>query len=97
MSWKTYACTAASRDRTPHRGQTRSYSEIAAELGDEGLSRAIGQALGHNRFAPGVPCRRVLAAGGKPGEFSAHGGATAKLGMLMIEGARPPVIPKLFF
>jgi methylated-DNA-[protein]-cysteine S-methyltransferase len=71
-------------------GHTRSYGEIAAELGDKGLSRAVGQALGHNPFAPVVPCHRVLAAGGKPGGFSAHGGATAKLRMLMIEGARPP-------
>ncbi|MBT2300184.1 methylated-DNA--[protein]-cysteine S-methyltransferase [Variovorax paradoxus] len=70
-------------------GRTRSYGEIAAELGDKGLARAVGQALGHNPFAPVVPCHRVLAAGGKPGGFSAHGGATAKLRMLMIEGARP--------
>lgn len=70
-------------------GRTRSYGEIAAELGDKGLARAVGQALGHNPFAPVVPCHRVLAAGGKPGGFSAHGGATAKLKMLMIEGARP--------
>jgi methylated-DNA-[protein]-cysteine S-methyltransferase len=70
-------------------GQTRSYGEIAAELSDKGLARAVGQALGHNPFAPVVPCHRVLAAGGKPGGFSAHGGATAKLRMLMIEGARP--------
>ncbi|VTU27940.1 Methylated-DNA--protein-cysteine methyltransferase, constitutive [Variovorax sp. PBL-H6] len=71
-------------------GSTRSYGEIAAELGDRQLSRAVGQALGHNPFAPVVPCHRVLAAGGKPGGFSAHGGAVAKLRMLMIEGARPP-------
>ena len=70
-------------------GRTRSYGEIAAELGDKDLARAVGQALGHNPFAPVVPCHRVLAAGGKPGGFSAHGGATAKLRMLMIEGARP--------
>jgi methylated-DNA-[protein]-cysteine S-methyltransferase len=70
-------------------GRTCSYGEIAAELGDKGLARAVGQALGHNPFAPVVPCHRVLAAGGKPGGFSAHGGATAKLRMLMIEGARP--------
>ncbi|OUL98739.1 methylated-DNA--[protein]-cysteine S-methyltransferase [Variovorax sp. JS1663] len=71
-------------------GRTRTYGEIAAELGDKGLSRAVGQALGHNPFAPVVPCHRVLAAGGKPGGFSAHGGAVSKLKMLMIEGARPP-------
>jgi methylated-DNA-[protein]-cysteine S-methyltransferase len=34
-----------------------------------------------------VPCHRVLAAGGKPGGFSANGGVTTKLKMLAIEGA----------
>ena len=57
-------------------GETRTYGEVARELGDKGLARAVGQALGHNPFAPVVPCHRVLAAGGKPGGFSAHGGAT---------------------
>lgn len=71
-------------------GQTRSYGDIAAELGDKGLARVVGQALGHNPFAPVVPCHRVLAVGGKPGGFSAHGGAVSKLKMLAIEGARPP-------
>jgi methylated-DNA-[protein]-cysteine S-methyltransferase len=71
-------------------GQTRTYGEIAAELGEPGASRAVGQALGANPFAIIVPCHRVLAAGGKWGGFSAHGGAAAKLRMLAIEGARPP-------
>lgn len=71
-------------------GQTRTYGDIATELGDKGLARAVGQALGLNPFAPVVPCHRVLAAGGKPGGFSAHGGAVSKLRMLAIEGARPP-------
>lgn len=70
-------------------GRTRSYGDIAAELGDKGLARAVGQALGLNPFAPVVPCHRVLAAGGKWGGFSAHGGAASKLRMLVIEGARP--------
>ena len=70
-------------------GETRTYGDVAAELGDKSLARAVGQALGLNPFAPVVPCHRVLAAGGKPGGFSAHGGAAAKLRMLAIEGARP--------
>ncbi len=69
-------------------GCTRTYGDIAAELGDKGLARAVGQTLGHNPFAPVVPCHRVLAAGGKTGGFSAHGGAVSKLRMLAIEGAR---------
>lgn len=70
-------------------GRTRTYGDIAQELGDKGLARAVGQALGLNPFAPVVPCHRVLAAGGKWGGFSAHGGAASKLRMLAIEGARP--------
>ncbi|WP_018904474.1 methylated-DNA--[protein]-cysteine S-methyltransferase [Variovorax paradoxus] len=77
-------------------GQTRTYGEIAAELGDKGLSRAVGQAMGHNPFAPVVPCHRVLAAGNKPGGFSAGGGALTKLRMLDIEGARPNGMASLF-
>lgn len=66
-------------------GQTRTYGEIAAELGDKHLARAVGQALGFNPFAPVVPCHRVLAAGQRSGGFSAHGGAATKLRMLATE------------
>ena len=68
-------------------GTTRSYGDLAEQLGRKGLSRAVGQALGLNPFAPVVPCHRVLAAGGKTGGFSAGGGAATKLRMLEIEGA----------
>ncbi len=77
-------------------GQTRSYGEIATELGDRQLARAVGQALGANPFAPVVPCHRVLAADGRPGGFSAHGGAHTKLRMLAIEGAMPGGTASLF-
>jgi methylated-DNA-[protein]-cysteine S-methyltransferase len=68
-------------------GSTRTYGEVALELGDVKLARAVGQAMGHNPFAPVVPCHRVLAAGNQPGGFSATGGAATKLRMLAIEGA----------
>ena len=75
-------------------GATLTYGDIANQLGDPGAARAVGQALGHNPFAIVVPCHRVLASGGKPGGFSANGGAVTKLRMLAIEGA--PVTPSLF-
>lgn len=75
-------------------GRTLTYGDIAARLGDPQCARAVGQALGRNPFPIVVPCHRVLAAGGKPGGFSAPGGATTKLRMLAIEGA--PVTPSLF-
>lgn len=68
-------------------GRTRTYGEVAEQIGSKGLSRAVGQALGLNPFAPVVPCHRVLAAGGKTGGFSAGGGAATKMRMLEIEGA----------
>lgn len=68
-------------------GQTLSYGEVAAKLGAPGAARAVGQALGHNPFAPIVPCHRVLAAGKRSGGFSAGGGVATKLRMLQIEKA----------
>jgi methylated-DNA-[protein]-cysteine S-methyltransferase len=68
-------------------GQTLTYGEIARRLGDPRLARAVGQALGRNPFAPVVPCHRVLAAHGRSGGFSAHGGVRTKLRLLAIEGA----------
>ncbi len=77
-------------------GETLTYGEIAARLGEPGAARAVGQALGRNPFAIVVPCHRVLAAGGKSGGFSAPGGVTTKLRMLAIEGARAGTALLLF-
>lgn len=71
-------------------GKTTTYGEIALQLGDLGLSRAIGQAMGDNPCPIIVPCHRVLAADGKPGGFSAPGGVRTKMRMLAIEGAATP-------
>ena len=77
-------------------GATLSYGQIAERLGDRQLARAVGRALGRNPFAPVVPCHRVLAAGGRPGGFSAHGGLRTKLQLLILEGASPGGEPDLF-
>jgi O-6-methylguanine DNA methyltransferase len=74
--------------RTIPPGATLSYGEVASRLGAPGSARAVGQALGRNPFALVVPCHRVLAAGGKVGGFSAHGGTVTKLRLLSIEGGR---------
>ncbi|WP_406857013.1 methylated-DNA--[protein]-cysteine S-methyltransferase [Alsobacter sp. KACC 23698] len=67
-------------------GRTLTYGDIARRLGDPEAARAVGQALGRNPFPIIVPCHRVLAANGRPGGFSAHGGRSTKLRMLAIEG-----------
>lgn len=77
-------------------GRTLSYGEVAERLGDVGLARDVGQALGRNPFPIIVPCHRVLARAGKAGGFSAPGGVTTKLRMLTIERARIGAEPDLF-
>ncbi|MGV8853979.1 MAG: methylated-DNA--[protein]-cysteine S-methyltransferase [Devosia sp.] len=67
-------------------GQTTSYGALARALGDVTLSRAVGQAMGANPMPLLIPCHRVLASNGKPGGFSAPGGALSKLRMLALEG-----------
>ena len=74
--------------RTIPPGSTLSYGEVAARAGEPGSARTVGEALGSNPFALVVPCHRVLAAGGKMGGFSAHGGVATKRRLLAIEGWR---------
>jgi len=82
--------------RTIPPGQTMTYGDIAKRLGGVELSRDVGQALGRNPCPIVVPCHRVLAAGNKPGGFSANGGVVTKLKMLTIEGAVVNHTPSLF-
>ena len=82
--------------RTIPPGETMTYGDIAKRLGGVELSRDVGQALGRNPCPIVVPCHRVLAAGGKPGGFSANGGVVTKLKMLAIEGAVVNHTPSLF-
>jgi methylated-DNA-[protein]-cysteine S-methyltransferase len=77
-------------------GQTLTYGDIAKRLGGVELSRDVGRAMGQNPCPVIVPCHRVLAAGGKPGGFSANGGVETKLKMLAIEGAYVNHTPSLF-
>jgi methylated-DNA-[protein]-cysteine S-methyltransferase len=82
--------------RTIPPGKTMTYGDIAKRLGGLELSRDVGQALGRNPCPIVVPCHRVLAAGNKPGGFSANGGVVTKLKMLEIEGAAVNHTPSLF-
>jgi AraC family transcriptional regulator, regulatory protein of adaptative response / methylated-DNA-[protein]-cysteine methyltransferase len=46
------------------RGETRSYSQLARELGDPKATRAVARACATNRVALVVPCHRVVGASG---------------------------------
>ncbi|HEY7852477.1 MAG TPA: methylated-DNA--[protein]-cysteine S-methyltransferase [Caulobacteraceae bacterium] len=77
-------------------GTTRTYGELAAEVGQPGEARAVGTAMARNRFPIVVPCHRVLAAGGGFGGFSAPGGLESKARLLTIERAAISDAPLLF-
>jgi methylated-DNA-[protein]-cysteine S-methyltransferase len=64
-------------------GQTRSYGELAAVIGQPGASRAVGLANGRNPVAIIVPCHRVIAAGGGLGGYG--GGLDRKRFLLDLE------------
>lgn len=69
-------------------GQTRTYGQLAKEIGEPQASQAVGQALGSNSIPLIIPCHRILASGGKMGGFSAPGGLFTKEKLLLLEGAR---------
>jgi methylated-DNA-[protein]-cysteine S-methyltransferase len=77
-------------------GTTASYGEIAATIGEPGLAREVGAALGRNPFPVIVPCHRVLSAEGGLHGFSAPGGIATKRRMLEIERAPGFVQQPLF-
>jgi methylated-DNA-[protein]-cysteine S-methyltransferase len=52
-------------------GQTTSYGELAAELGNPTASRAVGLANGRNPIAVIIPCHRVI---GRDGSLTGYGG-----------------------
>ncbi len=65
-------------------GTTKSYGEIAKEIGSPKAVRAVGSACGANPVPLLVPCHRVLAANVHLGGFS--GGLDWKLRLLAAEG-----------
>lgn len=65
-------------------GETRSYGEIARQIGRPDASRAVGAANGRNPISIVAPCHRVLGADGKLTGFA--GGLEAKHQLLKLEG-----------
>ena len=67
-----------------HYGQLSTYGEIARDIGCSGGGRAVGQAMGSNRFPLIVPCHRVIAGNRAIGGFSS--GIRLKQYLLQLEG-----------
>jgi methylated-DNA-[protein]-cysteine S-methyltransferase len=73
-------------------GETRSYGEIAQQIGSPGAFRAVGLANGHNPIGIIVPCHRVI---GSNGSLTGYGGGLdRKRALLELEKSR--TVPALF-
>ena len=78
-------------------GETTTYGDLARELGDATLARAVGGAVGHNPLSVIVPCHRVV---GKDGRLTGYaGGLERKRFLLDLEASparREQPAPSLF-
>lgn len=70
-------------------GETRSYGQIAHQLGNPNAVRAVGAANGRNPLSIILPCHRVVGATGKLTGFA--GGLEAKASLLSLEGVYLPL------
>lgn len=68
-------------------GETRSYGQLAKQLGNPRASRAVGAANGRNPVSIIVPCHRVIGSSGKLTGFA--GGLGTKAHLLGLEKVRP--------
>jgi AraC family transcriptional regulator of adaptative response/methylated-DNA-[protein]-cysteine methyltransferase len=66
-------------------GETRSYAQIAAAIGQPNAVRAVGTANGDNHVAVLIPCHRVIRSDGSLGGYA--GGLDRKRKLLEAEGA----------
>jgi methylated-DNA-[protein]-cysteine S-methyltransferase len=66
-------------------GETRSYGDLARELADPGLARAVGSANARNPIGIVVPCHRVI---GSDGSLTGYaGGLERKRFLLQLEAS----------
>ncbi len=71
-------------------GETRTYGQIAAQLGDPNVVRAVGMANGDNPLAIIVPCHRVI---GADGSLTGYGGGLwRKQRLIELEQGQMPLI-----
>jgi methylated-DNA-[protein]-cysteine S-methyltransferase len=64
-------------------GETRSYGQLAKQLGNPRATRAVGAANGKNPLSIIVPCHRVIGSSGKLTGFA--GGLQTKAKLLSLE------------
>ena len=71
-------------------GETRSYADIARQIGNPKASRAVGAANGRNPISIIAPCHRAIGSNGSLTGFA--GGLDAKQYLLTLEGKREKAV-----
>ena len=61
-------------------GETTTYGELARELGDPAIARAVGGAVGRNPLSIVIPCHRVV---GKDGKLTGYAGGLERKRLLL--------------
>jgi len=69
-------------------GETRTYGEIARQIGAPGAARAVGRACATNRVAVAIPCHRAI---GKDGSLTGYRWGVARKKALL--AAEKPLFP----
>ena len=72
------------------KGKTKTYKEIAINIGHPNSARAVANACGKNPYPGTIPCHRVVRSDGKIGGYSGPGGVTQKKRLLQEENRSGP-------
>ena len=68
------------------KGTVKTYKQVAIAINSPYSSRAVGNAVGKNPYAPRIPCHRVIKSNGSLGGYSGLGGIKTKKKLLKKEG-----------
>jgi methylated-DNA-[protein]-cysteine S-methyltransferase len=71
-------------------GKTRTYADIATQIGHPQAFRAVGRANATNPMPLVIPCHRVIGTDGKLHGYGGKGGLKTKAWLLKMEGAETP-------
>ena len=67
------------------KGTVKTYKEVAIGIKSSKSARAVANACAKNKYAPKIPCHRVIRSDGALGGYSGRGGIKKKLRLLRSE------------
>ena len=76
-------------------GETRTYQQIADQLGRKGAARAVGRAEATNPIPLVIPCHRVIGSDGSLHGYGMGSGIATKHWLLNLEGATKQISLKI--